>query len=246
MKGIPGPKGITGRGGRGTFATVAPATTAAAAWWRSGLALGATQRATMVVAAVGLLTASAYLSVPFFPVPLTMQTLAVLLIGGMLGPVLGASAVAGYVALGAAGAPVFHNGLGGPVVVAGPTGGYLIGFIAAAFVMGLAVRWASKTGARTDAAGSAGRGGATGGAQTVSLTGLRALLVLGAGVVAAGAVIYAVGVPWLALFTGGDIRTALSVGAVPFLLGDLLKGAVAIAALRVGGEVLARRGLLLP
>ena len=63
---------------------------------------------------------------------------------------------------------------------------------------------------------------------------------------AAGAVIYAVGVPWLALFTGGDIRTALSVGAVPFLLGDLLKGAVAIAALRVGGEVLARRGLLLP
>ena len=144
MKGIPGPKGITGRGGRGTFATVAPATTAAAAWWRSGLALGATQRATMVVAAVGLLTASAYLSVPFFPVPLTMQTLAVLLIGGMLGPVLGASAVAGYVALSAAGAPVFHNGLGGPVVVAGPTGGYLIGFIAAAFVMGLAVRWASR------------------------------------------------------------------------------------------------------
>lgn len=191
------------------------------------------RRVALVAGAVGLLTASAYLSVPFFPVPLTMQTLAVLLIGGLLGPTLGASSVAAYLALGAAGAPVFHNGLGGFAVFAGPTGGYLVGFLAAAFVMGTAVRMATRVSRR-------------GGSSRAALTGWAALGVVALGVLVASAAVYAVGVPWLAVFSGTDMATAFSVGAVPFLLGDLLKGAVAIAALRVGGDVLARRGLLLP
>ena len=103
--------GGTGRRG----GTAAPATVGG-----SSLALQGVRRLVLVMVGVGLLTASAYLSVPFYPVPLTMQTLAVLLIGGLLGPTLGASSVAGYLALGAAGAPVFHNGLGGAAVLVGP------------------------------------------------------------------------------------------------------------------------------
>jgi biotin transport system substrate-specific component len=180
---------------------------------------------------VGILTASAYISIPFFPVPLTMQTLAVLLLGGLLGPTVALSSVAGYVALGVMGAPVFHNGLGGLAVLAGPTGGYLIGFLPAAFVMGLAVRAARKTSSDAKAGGR--------------LQGWKALGLLAAGAVAASVIIYAVGVPWLAVFTGQGLRGAASVGAVPFLLGDALKAAVAVAAIRVGGDVLARKGLLI-
>jgi len=210
-----GPKNLGGGGSRGPLAAGQSAVT------RLGSSAGAytgIAKAVMVLVGIGLLSASAYLSVPFYPVPLTMQTLAVLLIGGTLGPVLGASSVAGYLALGVAGAPVFHNGLGGPAVLAGPTGGYLIGFIAAAFVMGLASRGAGRT------------------------PRLAGLVLLAVGALAASATVYAFGVPWLAVFTGGDLRSALAAGAVPFILGDLLKSAVAVAALRMGGDALTRVG----
>ncbi|MCH5375079.1 MAG: efflux RND transporter permease subunit, partial [Planctomycetes bacterium] len=92
----------------------------------------------LVVLGIGVLSACSWLSVPFYPVPMTMQTLAVLVVGGVLGPRLGTTAVAGYLSLGLAGAPVFHGGLGGPAVFVGPTGGYLLGFLPAAFLMGLA------------------------------------------------------------------------------------------------------------
>jgi biotin transport system substrate-specific component len=194
---------------------------------RPALALTSLQRIILAMAGIGILTASAYVSVPFFPVPLTMQTLAVLLLGGLLGPTVAASSVAGYLAIGATGAPVFHNGLGGLAVLAGPTAGYLIGFIPAALIMGFAVRWARKSSAE-------GR-----------LDGWLAFGFLVAGTVLASAVIYAVGVPWLAVFTGQGLQKATAIGAVPFLLGDALKAAVAIGAIRMGGDALARRGLLL-
>jgi biotin transport system substrate-specific component len=182
------------------------------------------QRAVLVVAGVGILAASAWLSVPFYPVPLTMQTLAVLLIAGMLGPVLGVSSVVGYLALGLAGAPVFHGGLGGAAVLAGPTGGYLIGFIPAVFVMGHAARLAGRR------------------AGTPSLrVAVRRMTLLAAGAVIAGAAVYAVGVPWLALTSGLGIERALSVGLVPFLLGDLLKAAVAVGAVYLGSKAVAQR-----
>lgn len=184
----------------------------------------------LVLAGVGVLTAGAWLSVPFYPVPLTMQTLAVLLVGGLLGPTLGASTVAAYLLAGAMGAPVFHNGLGGIAVLLGPTGGYLVGFLPAAFIMGLAALHMRR--------GLRGAGGPTG-----RLVSIREIAVLTAGALLAGAAIYCVGVPWLALFTGSGLRHALTVGAVPFLLGDLLKTAVAVSAVRLGGGTLSRRGL---
>lgn len=185
---------------------------------------GAAQRTAMVLAGVGILAASAWLSVPFYPVPLTMQTLAVLLIGGALGPALGLSSVLGYLALGAMGAPVFHGGLGGAIVLAGPTGGYLFGFIPAVVVMGVAARLAGR---RVPGAGSA--------------TAARRLLVLAAGAVLASAVVYVVGLPWLAAFTGLGFQKALSVGLFPFVLGDLLKAAVAVGAVYLGGRALSQR-----
>lgn len=187
----------------------------------------------LVAAGIGVLTAGALLSVPFYPVPMTMQTLAVLLVGGLLGPRLGVAAVAGYLALGLAGAPVFHGGLGGPAVLVGPTGGYLAGFLPAAFVMGLTVAkaWAPA-------------GGRTGSRSGGWIGALRRLAALSGGAILAEAAIYALGVPWLAFVTGLDLREAVAVGVVPFLLGDLLKVGVAIGAIRTGRGVLARRGAL--
>jgi biotin transport system substrate-specific component len=203
---------------------------------RPGLSLTLVQKVVLAMAGIGVLTASAYVSVPFFPVPLTMQTLAVLLLGGLLGPTVAVSSVAGYLAIGAMGAPVFHNGLGGLAVLAGPTAGYLIGFIPAAFIMGLAVRWARKVGCGSTSEGAV---------ESDRLGGWKALGILVMGTVIASAVVYAVGVPWLAVFTGQGLIGAAKIGAVPFLLGDALKAAVAIGAIRVGGDLLARKGLLI-
>jgi len=83
-------------------------------------------------------------------------------------------------------------------------------------------------------------GGRTGD-RTVAL---RRLAALSGGAILAEAAIYALGVPWLALATGLDLREAVAVGVVPFLLGDLLKTGVAIGAIRTGRGVLARRGAL--
>jgi biotin transport system substrate-specific component len=185
------------------------------------------RKAALVLAGVGILAASAWLSVPFYPVPLTMQTLAVLLIGGMLGPVLGVSAVAGYLALGAIGAPVFHNGLGGLAVLGGPTGGYLVGFLLAAFLMGWAARLAGP--ARPGHTGIRARARAG-----------RRLILLALGAIAASAAIYAVGLPWLALVAHLGFQKTIDVGLVPFLLGDALKAAVAVGAVYLGNKALSQ------
>ncbi|MBN1321202.1 MAG: biotin transporter BioY [Thermoleophilia bacterium] len=187
----------------------------------------------LVLAGMGVLTAGALCSVPFYPVPLTMQTLAVLVVGGLLGPRLGASAVAGYLALGLAGAPVFHGGLSGPAVLTGPTGGYLVGFLAAVSVMGFAA-------SRVRRSGSAERGGRVG---VRDASWLREIAVLAGGALLAEAAIYTFGVPWLAFYTGG-LGNAVAAGLVPFLLGDALKTAVAIGAVRGGRRLLSRWSLL--
>jgi biotin transport system substrate-specific component len=185
---------------------------AARPWLRASL---------LATVGIGVLAASAWLSVPFYPVPMTMQTLAVLLVGGLLGSRLGTATVAGYLALGLAGAPVFHGGLGGPLVLAGPTGGYLLGFLPAALLMGIAADRARKRAATTGL--------------------LRRVALLTSGGLLAEAAIYTVGVPWLALVTGMGLRQAVSVGLVPFLLGDLLKTAVAVGAIPSGRALLSRR-----
>ena len=179
-------------------------------------------KAALVATGVGVLAASAWISVPFYPVPMTMQTLAVLLVGGLLGPRLGVASVVGYLVLGLAGAPIFHGGLGGAVIVAGPTGGYLAGFVPAAFLMGIASRSAP------------------------GLSGilLRAALVT-SGALLAEVAIYALGLPWLAFVTGLGMGDAVAGGLVPFVLGDVVKMVVAVVVV-CGGRRLLSRWRLLP
>jgi biotin transport system substrate-specific component len=86
---------------------------------------------------VALIAAGSWISIPLPPVPLTLQTLFVLL-AGIVMKRYGAIPVALYVLLGAAGLPVYHNGTAGLGVLLGPTGGFLIGFIPAALVAGIA------------------------------------------------------------------------------------------------------------
>lgn len=163
------------------------------------------------VAAAGLMAALtavlAYLRIPlpWSPVPVSGQSLAVMLAGALLGPRLGALSQAVYVLLGAVGLPVYAGGMGGLPVLLGPTGGYLLGFIAGAYVTGHL----------------------TGTARPPRPARLALALVLG-GVV----VVYVPGVLQLALVTGMPLRQAVVLGALPFLPGDALKVVAALAALR--------------
>ena len=84
---------------------------------------------------IGLISLGAWVSIPFFPVPLTLQTLFVLLAGAVMKR-YAIIPVSLYIVLGALGLPVFHTGVTGFGILLGPTGGYLIGFACAAFVVG--------------------------------------------------------------------------------------------------------------
>lgn len=155
-----------------------------------------------------------------FGVPLSLQTFAVVLAGLVLGPWRAAAAVSLYIVIGLAGAPIFANFRSGPSVFAGPTGGYLVGMLVAAVVIGAIVVWRRRHGRLT----------------------FVSLLLIG---LVSIPVIYAIGVPWLAVRTGLPVLSpegcapivdmsencvsALTVGVVPFLPGDLLK--VVLAAL---------------
>jgi biotin transport system substrate-specific component len=169
--------------------------------------------AVLAVMGSALLTISAKVQVPFYPVPMTMQTLVVLLIGMAFGARLGVATVALYLAEGAAGLPVFagtpEKGIGLAYMI-GPTGGYLLGFVLAAGIAGWIVE------RRHDAAG------------------------LALAVLAGSIAIYASGVLWLASFVG--LGKALELGLVPFLWGDLLKAGLAFA-LALGGAAMVRRRL---
>lgn len=148
------------------------------------------------VAAVAVMAASAQVSIPWVPVPFTLQTLAVLATGLALGSRLGAASAAAYVVAGAAGLPVFSAGTAG---LSGPTAGYLLGFILAAWIMG---RAAEKGADR------------------------KALPLLGA-LALAHLAIYIPGTLWLSGFMKGDSAHAFSVGVLPFLAGDAIKAAAA-------------------
>ncbi len=161
--------------------------------------------AVLAVAGSLLLTLSAKISVPFYPVPMTMQTFAVLVIGMAYGPVLGASTVLLYLAQGAMGLPVFEGtpekGLGLAYMMGG-TGGYLIGFVAAAAACGFL----------------AGKGW-----DRNWMTTALAMLV-------GNAIIYVLGLWWLGTLFGWD-KPILEWGLIPFVLGDLAKLALAAAVL---------------
>jgi biotin transport system substrate-specific component len=155
------------------------------------------------VAALTALAAQVRVPVPGLPVPVTGQTFAVLLGAAALGPARGALAQGLYLAAGVVGLPVFTGGASGWEAVAGASGGYLVGFVLASFVVGrLARRGADRRVLTTVAAYAAGT-----------------------------AAVYAVGVPWLALTTGMAPAAALWAGAGVFLAGDALKAVLAGALL---------------
>jgi biotin transport system substrate-specific component len=191
---------------------VAPLTFVDAVWPSQG---GSRVVRGVVLALIGsvLLTLSAKVQVPFYPVPMTMQTLVVLLLGMALGPRLGTAAVLLYLAEGAVGLPVFAGtparGIGIAYML-GPTGGYLLGFVIAAGLTGWIVE------RRRDWAG------------------------LAAAVIGGTMMIYVPGVLWLSGFVGMDQAVAL--GVLPFLFGDLAKAALAMV-LALSGAVLIERRL---
>ncbi len=149
-----------------------------------------------------LLTLSAKVQVPFWPVPMTMQTLVVLVIGAAYGPRLGVVTVLAYIAEGLAGLPVFAGVSAGPAYMMGPTAGYLVGFIAAAAVVGLLAE----------------RGWD------------RRLPLLIAAMCIGHLVIFAFGVAWLTNLFGWD--KAIAAGVAPFVWATVLKTALGVAVLR--------------
>lgn len=174
----------------------------------------------LILAGTAVVSLLAQVSIPWYPVPFTGQTLAVLLVGGMLGALRGALSLAVYFAIGALGAPIFSEQAGGWDIITGATGGYIIGFILAAGVVG----WLCERGADR---------------RVVSMIGV---LLLG------NVLIYAIGVPWLANWSpAGDGVTlgwsqAYELGVQPFILGDLLKLAIVAAILPAGWALLQRTG----
>ncbi|HEU4333771.1 MAG TPA: biotin transporter BioY [Candidatus Eisenbacteria bacterium] len=158
------------------------------------------------------LSAQVAIPLPFSPVPVTGQTFGVLFVASILGRVRGAAAVLAYLAEGAAGLPVFAGLAAGPAKLLGPTGGYLIGFVPAAWLCGaLAERGWDRTPLRTAAS-----------------------MILG------NIAIFALGLPWLARFVGASNVWAL--GFWPFLPGDIVKIGLAAALLPLGWKALGARG----
>lgn len=159
------------------------------------------------------LTARASIPVPGTPVPVTLQNFGVLLVGGALGFRRGGIAALLYVALGVVGLPFFAEGRGGLQVLWGARGGYLLGFVIAAALVGRLAElgWDRRLG---------GAIGAT---------------ALGT------AVIYATGVPWLAVVTGLDPIAALQAGLMPFLALDIVKLLAAAAVFPAAWWVVGRR-----
>ncbi len=149
------------------------------------------------------LCAQVSVPLPFTPVPLTLQTFAVLAGAAALGAERSVIAQVLYVVLAVAGAPVLAGGATGMKSITGPTGGYIIGFVAASYVVGrIAERWATRKVVTTVVAYVAGT-----------------------------AVVYALGVSWLSYATHMSVRDAVVAGMIPFLVGDALKALAAGAVL---------------
>ena len=135
---------------------------------------------------------------PFTPVPITGQTFGVLLVGAALGSKRGAASLASYLTLGIFGLPFFAGGAHGLDIVLGATGGYLIGFVMAAYIIGLMAERGLERNMRTS------------------------VIPFLVGTV----IIYVCGVAWLAVFLG-SFNKAVAGGLLPFLAGDAIKLAAA-------------------
>lgn len=194
--------------------TATPRSTLIETVWPAGPASAIVRTVLLALVGTALLTLSAKVKVPFYPVPMTMQTFVVLVIGAAYGWRLGSLTILAYLAEGALGLPVFadtpEKGIGLAYMM-GPTGGYLAGFVAAAaFVGWLAERGWDRSPARLFAAMALGH-----------------------------AVLFCFGVAWLASYLG--IEKAWMAGVAPFYLATLLKTALGTAVVLGGWSVAKRR-----
>lgn len=157
-----------------------------------------------------LTAVGAYLSIPlpFTPVPVTLATLAAMLSGTLLGSKYGSISQIIYIFIGAVGVPVFHNFTAGIGIITGPTGGYLLGYVAIAFFAGLYRnnRCSSEKTIHPNPS------------STVKLVFLLA---------AGNVICYTAGTLWFVISTGSSISAALLSCIVPFIPGDILKILVA-------------------
>ena len=167
-----------------------------AAVWPAADRLNLVRQGLLVVAGSLLMTLAAKIVVPFWPVPMTLQTFATFVIGMAFGWRLAGATIMLYLGQGAAGLPVFASG-GGIVYFTGPTAGYLVGFLAAAVLVG----WLAERGWDRNVT------------QTLAALVLGELVILGLG----GA--------WMSVLFGP--AKAWTAGIAPFLLGDALKIALA-------------------
>jgi biotin transport system substrate-specific component len=162
------------------------------------------------------LLAQVSVRLPFTPVPVTGQTLGVLVVGGTLGSVRGAAAMLLYLAQGALGLPFFAEGLSGVelLTLSSATGGYLWGFVVAGFVVGRLTEkgWDRSIGSS-----------------------LGAMLI-------GEVIIFSFGVTWLSQAVGVPAEKALEIGLYPFLVGDLLKLAIAAGVLPIAWRLVRRDG----
>ncbi len=169
--------------------------TLAATMWPTGSEAGFNAMRAVLLALVGslLVALSAQVQVPMYPVPMTMQPFAVIVIGAAYGARLGFATMLLYIAEGAIGLPVFAGMKGGVAVLVGPTGGYIVGFALAAGVVG----WLAQRGWD------------------------RGVLATAAAMATGMVVLYAPGVAWLASLIG--VEKAIAAGLLPFLVGDAVK-----------------------
>jgi len=184
-----------------------------AALWPASIP-GALRTSILVGGGIALLLLSAKIKVPFYPVPMTLQTLSVALIAAALGPRHAVGAVVGYLLLGLIGIPVFTNTPPSPsglIYFTGPTGGYLAGFVVAAALVGTLCQ----------------RG------WDRSFSRLWCAMFMG------DAAIIGLGVAWLTFGSPGlGLDKALAVGLYPFLLGALLKQVLAATLIRQASKAL--------
>ncbi|MBF4573553.1 biotin transporter BioY [Herbiconiux sp. VKM Ac-1786] len=155
----------------------------------------------------------AQISVPLWPVPITGQTLAVLLVGSTLGALRGMVSLAVYAVLGIVGVPWFSEAASGWHVVAGPTGGYIIGFVIAAGLTG----WLAQ--------------------RSFDRKVLGAVASFAAGTL----VTFAVGLPWLAASLGLTLSQTLEAGLYPFIVGGIVKTLLAAGIIPLAWKLTSRR-----
>lgn len=169
-------------------------------------------RALMVVCGSALIAVAAQISVPMVPVPMTLQTLAILLVGFSFGARMAAATLALYLLEGAAGLPVFASGHAGLPYMMGPTGGFLLGFLMMGWLAGLAAD-----------------------------RGVRGLAPTAFAALAISALLYVPGLAWPAALMGKTLPELWSGWMSPFLIGDAVKAVIAAIIVTGGWAALRMR-----